>query len=116
MSSISIIGLGNMASALADRALAGGNAVEIIGRDPAKAKELAAALAYGTARMTMSPAGAAPVVPTVAPPSGAANSSALVALRPMISTALPPASAGPAKALAMLPTPMMLMLLMKYPV
>jgi predicted dinucleotide-binding enzyme len=55
MSSISIIGLGNMASALAERALAGGNAVEIIGRDPAKAKELAAALGgatvgpYGTA-------------------------------------------------------------------
>jgi predicted dinucleotide-binding enzyme len=44
MSSISIIGLGNMASVLADRALAGGNAVEIIGRDPAKANELAAAL------------------------------------------------------------------------
>lgn len=44
MSSISIIGLGNMASALADRALAGGNTVEIIGRDPAKANELAAAL------------------------------------------------------------------------
>jgi predicted dinucleotide-binding enzyme len=55
MSSISIIGLGNMASALAERALAGGSAVEIIGRDPAKAKELAAALGgatvgpYGTA-------------------------------------------------------------------
>jgi predicted dinucleotide-binding enzyme len=48
MSSISIIGLGNMASALADRSLAGGNAVEIIGRDPAKAKELAAALAGAT--------------------------------------------------------------------
>jgi 8-hydroxy-5-deazaflavin:NADPH oxidoreductase len=44
MSSISIIGLGNMASALANRALAGGNAVEIIGRDPAKTKEAAAAL------------------------------------------------------------------------
>ena len=44
MSSISIIGLGNMASALADRALAGGNTVEIIGRDPAKANELAATL------------------------------------------------------------------------
>jgi predicted dinucleotide-binding enzyme len=44
MSNISIIGLGNMASTLADRALAGGNAVEIIGRDPAKANELAAAL------------------------------------------------------------------------
>lgn len=39
MSSISIIGLGNMARALAARALAGGDAVEIIGRDPAKAKE-----------------------------------------------------------------------------
>ncbi|MCC4316531.1 NADPH-dependent F420 reductase [Streptomyces malaysiensis] len=44
MSSISIIGLGNMAGALAVRALAGGNSVEIIGRDPAKAKELASAL------------------------------------------------------------------------
>ncbi|WP_319446264.1 MULTISPECIES: NADPH-dependent F420 reductase [unclassified Mycobacterium] len=43
-SSISIIGLGNMASTLADRALASGNAVEIIGRDPAKANELAATL------------------------------------------------------------------------
>ena len=44
MSSISIVGLGNMAGALAGRALAGGNAVEIIGRDPAKAKELAGTL------------------------------------------------------------------------
>ncbi|MCS7477016.1 NADPH-dependent F420 reductase [Umezawaea endophytica] len=44
MSSVSIIGLGNMARALAGRALAGGNAVEIIGRDQAKAKEVAAAL------------------------------------------------------------------------
>jgi 8-hydroxy-5-deazaflavin:NADPH oxidoreductase len=49
MSSISVIGLGNMASALAARALAGGNTVEIIGRDPAKAKELAAALGSATA-------------------------------------------------------------------
>ncbi|MFF1570586.1 NADPH-dependent F420 reductase [Streptomyces sp. NPDC058293] len=56
MSSISIIGLGNMASALADRALAGGNAVEIIGRDPAKAKGLAAALGGAT----VGTAGAAP--------------------------------------------------------
>jgi predicted dinucleotide-binding enzyme len=48
MSSISIIGLGNMARALADRALAGGNAIEIIGRDLAKAKELAAALGGAT--------------------------------------------------------------------
>ncbi|MCX5235960.1 NAD(P)-binding domain-containing protein [Streptomyces prunicolor] len=57
MSSISIIGLGNMAGALAGRALAGGNAVEIIGRDPAKAKEFAAALDGAT----VGTAGAAPV-------------------------------------------------------
>lgn len=56
MSSISIVGLGNMASALAGRALAGGNAVEIIGRDPAKAKEAAAALPGAT----IGTAGAAP--------------------------------------------------------
>ena len=55
-SSISIIGTGNMAGALAGRALAGGNAVEIIGRDPVRAKELAAALSGAT----FGPAGAAP--------------------------------------------------------
>ncbi|MEE6135645.1 NAD(P)-binding domain-containing protein [Mycobacterium sp. 050128] len=44
MSSISIIGVGTMANALAQRALASGNAVEIIGRDTAKANELAATL------------------------------------------------------------------------
>ncbi len=43
-SNISIIGLGNMATALAQRALAGGNAVEIIGRDPAKVEKLATSL------------------------------------------------------------------------
>ena len=64
----------------------------------------------------MSPAGAVPTVPTVAPPSAAANALALAGSRPMISTVLPPASARPAKALAMLPTPMMLMLLMTCPV
>jgi predicted dinucleotide-binding enzyme len=56
MSSISIIGLGNMAGAIAERALAGGNAVEIIGRDGAKAKEFAAALDGAT----VGTAGAAP--------------------------------------------------------
>ncbi|WP_328977473.1 NADPH-dependent F420 reductase [Streptomyces canus] len=56
MSSISVIGLGNMAGALAARALAGGHAVEIIGRDPAKAKELAATLGGAT----VGTAGAAP--------------------------------------------------------
>ena len=46
MSSISIIGLGNMASVLAARAFAGGT-VEVIGRDAAKAKDLAAAAGTG---------------------------------------------------------------------
>ncbi|MFC9647418.1 NADPH-dependent F420 reductase [Streptomyces sp. NPDC059892] len=71
MSSISIIGLGSMARALAGRALTGGNAVEIIGRDPAKAKELAATLggaAVGTAGAT--PAG--DIVILAAPYTGAA--------------------------------------------
>ncbi|MCX8561973.1 NAD(P)-binding domain-containing protein [Mycolicibacterium mucogenicum] len=57
MSSISIIGLGNMARAMAARALAGGNTVEIIGRDKAKAGELAAELDGATAGT----AGAEPV-------------------------------------------------------
>jgi predicted dinucleotide-binding enzyme len=48
MGSISIIGTGNMAGALSGRALAGGNAVEIVGRDPVKAKEFAATLGGAT--------------------------------------------------------------------
>ena len=57
-SSISIIGTGNMASALAGRALAGGNAVEIIGRNPSKAEELVAALGGATVGTTgTAPAG-----------------------------------------------------------
>lgn len=41
MSSISIIGLGTMAKVLGARALAGGNAVEFVGRDADKASALA---------------------------------------------------------------------------
>ena len=48
MSSISVIGTANMASALAGRALSGDNAVEIVGRDPVRAKELATALGGAT--------------------------------------------------------------------
>ncbi|GAA4550522.1 NADPH-dependent F420 reductase [Pseudonocardia xishanensis] len=44
MGGISIIGLGGMARALAERALAGGHVVEVIGRDPAKAEKFAAEL------------------------------------------------------------------------
>jgi len=44
MSGISIVGVGGMARALGARVVAGGNDVEIIGRDISKAKEMAAAL------------------------------------------------------------------------
>jgi predicted dinucleotide-binding enzyme len=47
MSSISIIGVGGMARAIGARAVEGGHAVEFIGRDAAKAKDLAAALGGG---------------------------------------------------------------------
>jgi predicted dinucleotide-binding enzyme len=47
MSSISIIGLGNMARAIGARAVGGGNAVEVIGRDAASAAGLAEALGSG---------------------------------------------------------------------
>ena len=47
MTSISIIGTGNMARILAARALDGGNAVEVISRDPARAADLASALGRG---------------------------------------------------------------------
>ena len=47
MSSISIIGLGGMTRAVGARAFEGGNSVEVIGRDAAKAKDLAAALGGG---------------------------------------------------------------------
>ena len=57
MTNISVIGLGNMAKALADKSLAGGNAVEVIGRDPAKTADFVATLDGATAGS----AGAAPV-------------------------------------------------------
>ena len=41
MSSISIIGLGNMARAIGTRAVVAGHSVQLIGRDPAKAAALA---------------------------------------------------------------------------
>jgi predicted dinucleotide-binding enzyme len=47
MSSISVIGSGNMASAIGDLALRAGNAVEVIGRDAAKAAALARTLGDG---------------------------------------------------------------------
>jgi hypothetical protein len=66
----------------------------------------------GAARMTMSPAGAVPIVPAVAPPSALARSAALARSRPMTWTVLPRASARVARMRAMVPVPMMLMLVM----
>ena len=48
MSSISIIGTGNMARTIGTLAVAGGNTVEVIGRDQSKAADLAKALGGST--------------------------------------------------------------------
>lgn len=48
MSSVSFIGLGGMARAVATRAVAAGDTVEVSGRDAAKARSLAAELGGGT--------------------------------------------------------------------
>ena len=48
MNSISIIGTGNMARAIGALAVAGGNTVEVIGRDQSKAADLAKALGGST--------------------------------------------------------------------
>lgn len=47
MSSISIIGTGNMARTIGARAIAGGNTVEVMGRDHAKAADMAKAIGGG---------------------------------------------------------------------
>ncbi|GLY34193.1 NADP oxidoreductase [Amycolatopsis sp. NBRC 101858] len=50
MGSITLIGTGNMARTIGTRAVAGGNTVEVMGRDQAKADDLAKALGGGTTR------------------------------------------------------------------
>jgi hypothetical protein len=67
MSSISFIGLGGMARTIAARAVAGGNAVELIGRDAAKAKGLAAALGGGAAAGTFGTVPAGDIVVLAVP-------------------------------------------------
>jgi predicted dinucleotide-binding enzyme len=62
MSSISIIGLGNMASAIGALAVKGGNAVEVMGRDTAKAAALANALGSGAKAGTWGAAPAGDIV------------------------------------------------------
>ncbi len=62
MSGISVIGSGNMASAIGALALKGGNAVEVIGRDAAKAAALAHALGDGATAGTWGAAPAGDIV------------------------------------------------------
>jgi hypothetical protein len=62
MTTISIIGSGNMASAIGALALKGGNAVEIVGRDAAKATALAQTLGDGATAGTWLAAPAGDIV------------------------------------------------------
>jgi predicted dinucleotide-binding enzyme len=62
MSSVSIIGAGTMARILGTLAVQGGNDVEVIGRDPAKAADLARALGRGATAGTLGAAPAGDIV------------------------------------------------------
>ncbi|HEY7259931.1 MAG TPA: NAD(P)-binding domain-containing protein [Trebonia sp.] len=73
MSSVSFIGLGGMTRAIAARAVQGGNAVELIGRDAAKAKDLAAALGGGATAGTFGTAPAGDIVILAVPYASAAQ-------------------------------------------
>jgi 8-hydroxy-5-deazaflavin:NADPH oxidoreductase len=72
MSSISVIGLGNMASAIGALAVTGGNAVEVLGRDTAKAAALASALGSGATAGTWGAAPAGDIVILAVPYASAA--------------------------------------------
>jgi 8-hydroxy-5-deazaflavin:NADPH oxidoreductase len=67
VSSISFIGLGGMGSAMAARAVAGGNVVEVIGRDAAKARGLAASLGGGVTAGTFGTVPAGDIVVLAVP-------------------------------------------------
>ncbi|MBZ6085617.1 NAD(P)-binding domain-containing protein [Streptomyces olivaceus] len=71
MSGISIIGLGQMARVLAARALDGGNTVEVIGRDAARAADVAGTLGHGATAGTPGAAPAGDIV-VLAVPHGSA--------------------------------------------
>jgi 8-hydroxy-5-deazaflavin:NADPH oxidoreductase len=71
MSNISIIGTGNMARTIGARAVAGGHAVEVVGRDAAKAKELAAALGGGATAGTFGTVPAGDIVVLAVPNASA---------------------------------------------
>ena len=72
MSSISIIGTGNMARILGTLAVKGGNAAEVIGRDPAKAAALASELGRGATTGTFGTTPAGDIVILAVPYAAAA--------------------------------------------
>jgi hypothetical protein len=72
MSSISIIGLGNAGRVIGARAVEGGNAVELIGLDAAKAADLAKTLGRGAQAGTFGAAPAGNIVILAVPHASAA--------------------------------------------
>jgi hypothetical protein len=79
MSSVSIIGAGTMARILGTLAVQGGNDVEVIGRDPAKAAGLARALGRGATAGTLGAAPAGDIVILAVPWAKAALSASRLA-------------------------------------
>ena len=73
MSSIRFIGLGGMAQAIATRAVAGGNSVELIGRDAVKATELVTELGGGATAGTFGAAPAGDIVVLAVPYTSAVS-------------------------------------------
>lgn len=67
MSTISIVGLGTYARAIGARAINAGHAIEIIGRDPAKAQDLATTLGAGATAGTFGTAPAGDIVMLAVP-------------------------------------------------
>jgi predicted dinucleotide-binding enzyme len=73
MSTISIIGSGTMAAAIGDRVAKAGHIVEVISRDPAKAKALADRLAAGATTGSYGAAPSGDIVILAVPYSSAAS-------------------------------------------
>lgn len=72
MSTISIVGAGNMATAIAGRIAKAGHAVEVVNRDPAKARALADKLESGATTGTYGATPAGDIVILAVPYSGTA--------------------------------------------
>ena len=73
MTTISIIGLGTYARAIGARAVEAGHAVEVIGRDAAKTKDLADELGGGATAGTFGTAPAGDIVILAVPYASAAQ-------------------------------------------